>query len=64
MPRDLFHSRHSRDALAEIFSDYFRDIHGRRPEIASTEGRAALVSRIEDLDDYVANNPALFVAGI
>jgi hypothetical protein len=55
MAQDLFHSRYSRNELAEFFSDYFRDIHGYRPEIADTEGRAALVSRIEELDEYVAH---------
>jgi hypothetical protein len=62
MAQDLFLSAYSRNDLACFFSDYFKDIHGYRPEILETEGRAALVDRIEKLDDFVATLPSFLLA--
>lgn len=62
MAQDLFHSIYSRNDLADFFSDYFKDVNGYRPEILPTEGRAALVSRIEKLDNFVATLPSFLPA--
>jgi hypothetical protein len=55
MAQDLFLSIYSRNDLADFFSDYFKEINGYRPEIRPNEGRAALVDRIEQLDEFVAS---------
>ena len=50
MAQDLFHSMYSRDELAAYYSDYYKDLFGRRPSIDPEINRAGLVDLIEELD--------------
>lgn len=60
MTNDLFLSMFSRNDLADIYSDYYRDIYGVRPTIQPETNRAGLVDLIEELDLAVQNDPSLF----
>lgn len=60
MTNDLFLSMYSRADLADIYSDFYRDIYGARPTIQPETNRAGLVDLIEELDLAVQNDPSLF----
>jgi len=40
--------------LAEIFSDYYKDVHGIRPRWVDHTDRVGLIARLTALDDYMA----------
>jgi hypothetical protein len=40
--------------LAEIFSDYYKDVHGIRPRWVDHTDRGVLMAGLTALDDYMA----------
>ena len=40
--------------LAQIFSDYFKDFHGRRPHYVDMTNRAELLHQLKRLDDQIS----------
>lgn len=61
MTNDLFLSMYSRADLADFYSDYYKDIFGRRPQVRPETNRAGFVDLIEELDLVVRETPELFV---
>jgi hypothetical protein len=41
--------------LAEIFSDYYKDVHGIRPRWIDHTDRGVLMAGLTALDDYMAH---------
>ena len=41
--------------LAEIFSDYYKDVHGIRPRWVDHTDRGVLMAGLTALDDYMAH---------
>ena len=50
MANDLFHSMLSRNDLANMYRDYYKDLFGTRPAVDPETNRAGLVDLIEELD--------------
>jgi hypothetical protein len=47
---------YSRNELAAYYSDYYKDLFGRRPSIDPEINRAGLVDLIEELDFVTVND--------
>jgi hypothetical protein len=52
-----FTTLYSNAELAQILSDYTKDVYGQRPVLGGTLGRCTLVNRLEQLDNAVAAMP-------
>ena len=50
MVNDLFHSMLSRNDLANMYRDYYKDLFGTHPVVDPETSRAGFVDLIEELD--------------
>jgi hypothetical protein len=46
-------SPYTTSELAQIFWDYYKDVHGVRPRWVNTTDRESLISGLESLDSYM-----------